>query len=399
MSSQTICEGQQVVPIETFNQCDNNSWVLTFEDNFDGNNLDLSKWNVATGIPRDPYFEKQKAWHKPENVVVENSFLKIISKKETLLNQCFDKWINDSMQHFCSDFEYSTGEIGTKSKFEYGKFEARIRIPKGKGFWPAFWLFGGSPVYNEIDIFEFWDNSTSDHNMTVFYDFDGDGNASMCLTDYDGTDYSQSFHIFTLIWKKNKIEWYVDGNLKRTDYRYYTILGKTTGCTINAWSQYILNKIYPKDPMAIILNTAIQTGTYKPDNSTTFPAQMEIDWVRYYQRKPCQDINITDASQFPLSNQVYNVIVGKNVNINCNFTIQSGQQLEIVAKNSITLEPGFNAELGSTFTARIEPTVCGSVLKSASIENGQDFNELINNKSIINEAVTSSDVLIYPNPN
>jgi hypothetical protein len=218
-------------------------------------------------------------------------------------------------------------------------------------------------------------------------------------------DFSQDFHIFTLTWEKNEIKWYVDGVLKRTDYRYYTILGQITGCAINAWNEYVMNKIYPKDPMAIILNTAIECGVDKngnnkaPDNLTPFPSQLEVDWVRYYQRKPCQDVNITDASQFPLSDQVYNVIVGEDVNVNCNFTVQSGQQLEIVAKNSITLEAGFSAETGSTFSARIEPTVCGSTLKSVSIENGQD--SVLSAKNIDNLNITekTSNILVYPNPN
>lgn len=296
--------------------------------------------------------------------------------------------------------------------FHMGKYEARIKIAKGKGFWPAFWMYGGDPVYNEIDVFEFWNQDdvwgnydpsklSKVHNMTIHFDFDGDGNKSMCHTKYTGVDFSQDFHVFTLIWEKNKIEWYVDGSLKRTDYRYYTILGQTTGCTINAWGQYILNKIYTRDPMHIILNFAIQSGSDSPESSTVFPSQMEVDWVRYYQRNPCQDVNITDASQYPLDNQLYNVIVGEDVNINCNYTIPSGQQLDIVAKNSITLGPGFSAELGSTFSARIEPTVCGSSLKSASVDNFQDT--ISTNKDIetqiTDKTFSNEDIQIFPNPN
>ncbi|GAB6283296.1 MAG: hypothetical protein STSR0008_20560 [Ignavibacterium sp.] len=307
---------------------------------------------------------------------------------------------------------YTSANIETIKKFSYGKYEARIKIAKGKGFWPAFWMYGGDPVYNEIDVFEFWyeddvwgnydpSKLSKVHNMTIHFDFDGDGNKSQCGTDYTGVDFSQDFHIFTVNWEKNKIEWYVDDSLKRTDYRYYTILGQTTGCTINAWGQYILNKIYTRDPMHIILNFAIQSGSDSPESSTVFPSQMEVDWVRYYQRNPCQDVNITDASQYPLDNQLYNVIVGEDVNINCNYTIPSGQQLDIVAKNSITLGPGFSAELGSTFSARIEPTVCGSSLKSASVDNFQDT--ISTNKDIetqfTDKTFSNEDIQIFPNPN
>lgn len=126
--------------------------------------------------------------------------------------------------------------------------------------------------------------------------------------------------------------------------------------------------------MNMILNFAILGGldtngneyvdawnnVLSPDSSTPFPSQMEIDWVRYYQRKsnPCQDVTITNASQFPLDSQLFNAMVGKNVAINCTYSVPSGQQLDIVAGNSITLGPGFIAESGSAFYARIEPTVC-----------------------------------------
>lgn len=87
---------------------------------------------------------------------------------------------------------------------------------------------------------------------------------------------------------------------------------------------------------------------------------MEVDWVRYYKRipNPCQDVTITNASQFPLSNVAFNAMVGNNVAINCTFTVSNGQQLDIVAGNSVILGPGFSAELGSAFNVRIEPTVC-----------------------------------------
>ena len=50
VSAQTICESQAVMPNTTFNQCDNNPWTLVFEDNFEGNSLDLSKWSYGPRI-------------------------------------------------------------------------------------------------------------------------------------------------------------------------------------------------------------------------------------------------------------------------------------------------------------------------------------------------------------
>lgn len=415
--AQIICEGQQVVPIETFNHCNSDPWVLVFEDSFDGITLDLSTWGIQGWAQGALYGNggATQEYNTLDNAIVSNGTLKIVAKKETVQRRAVS-WLpdNEILQDGLPNlrtYNYTSSNIWTKSTFNYGKFEARIKLAKGKGFWPAFWTFGGDP-WNEIDVFEFWNENdiwgnydasklSKVHHMTVHYDYDNDGNTNMCMTDYNGVDFSQDFHTFAVIWEKNKIEWLVDGVIKRTDYRYYTILGQAVGCTINAWGQYILNKIYTRDPMAIILNFAIQSGSNSPDNSTSFPSQMEIDYVRYYQRNPCQDVNITDASQYPLDNQVFNVIVGEDVNINCNYTIQSGQQLDIIAKNSISLGSGFDAEMGSTFSSRIEPTVCGSTLKSDNIDNNQDtlvakqnFETQITDKTVSNE-----DIKIFPNPN
>ncbi len=368
--AQPNCQGGQNVMFgTTFNQCSNNPWVLVFEDNFNGDSLDLSKWIPALGVPRDLNFETQKAWHKPENVVLSNGLLKIISKRETLNNMLVvTGW--DPYTFKYENFNYTSGELYTKFKFGYGKFEAKVKIPKGKGFFPAFWTFGGDPVYNEIDIFEFRNEKTLGlydasllskvHKMTIHYDYDADGERSSCNTNYTGVDFSQDFHIFTLIWDRDKIEWYVDGILKRRDSRYYTMLGEEPGCTIYAWTQYVKKLIYPQDPMVIIFNTAIQNGDDSPNASTPFPSQMEVDWVRYYKRisNPCQDVTITNASQFPLNTQEFNALVGNNVAINCTYNVLSGQQLDIVAGNSATLGPGFNAQLGSVLNLRIESTVC-----------------------------------------
>lgn len=414
--SQTLCESMKVVPVQTFNQCNNNQWVLVFEDNFNGSSLDLSKW--TTNGSRNRYCnDEQQYYTSGDNIEVNNGILKLIAKKETVYAKADDS-LPDNEQLYCDGddrgqnkryFYYTSANIETIKKFSYGKYEARIKIPKGKGFWPAFWMYGGDPVYNEIDVFEFWNQDilgiydpsqlSKVHNMTIHFDYDGNGKKSMCHTKYTGVDFSQDFHIFTVNWEKDKIEWYVDGTLKRTDYNYYTIQGQATGCTINALQYYLLNTIYTRDPMNIILNFAIQSGSNSPETTTTFPSQMEVDWVRYYQRNPCQDVNITDASQYTLNNQLYNVLVGEDVSINCNFSIQSDQQLDILAKNIITLGTGFNAELGSTFSAKIEPTVCDYTLKSSSASNIQDTVLTEVNTQTKEELVENLNIQIFPNPN
>ena len=408
--SQTVCEYQAVMFEKTFYLCNDNPWVLMFEDNFDGNSLDLSKWELQSwgqgALYNDPKSKTQE-YNTLDNITVSNGTLKIIAKKEAVLRKAIswmpeNEILEDGMQNLRM-YNYTSSNIWTKQKFGYGKYEARIKIPKGKGFWPAFWLFGNNPVYNEIDIFEFWENNTKKHNMTLHYDSDGDGESDMCHTKYTGVDFSQDFHTFTLIWEKDKIEWYVDGSLKRIDYWLYTTLGATTGCTIYGFTQYIMNLIYPKNPMAIILNMAIESRGLSPDNSTLFPSQMEVDWVRYYQKCPCNNTIISDASQYPLDNGA-NVLFGETVEIDCDFAISQGQQLDIIARKGITLRSGFHAEAGSNFSAKIEPIMCED--PSMTIGENSGLKSSNNNFFMEQEEIVESNldertfnVSIYPNPN
>lgn len=410
-----ICDGQQVVLTQD-GQCDYNDYILEFEDNFDGNTLDLSKWVLPyQGVLRNLSHSLEKQWYAntgntpaipfSNNIEVSNGTLKITARKEStpIVGTYVSNFSTNPWTYTTESFDYSSAEIDSKYKFGYGKYEIRCKIPNGRGFWPAFWMYGvdAGNINNEIDVFEFWDNSTSDHNMTVHY------NGQMCLTDYNGPDYSQAFHTFTVIWNNNKIEWYVDGDLKRRSTKFYTILGQTVDCNgIQAFGQYILDKVFPKDPMNIITNLALQTGTYAPDNNTPFPSSLEIDYIRYYKQIPCSGtLNYTEITQLNLSNEVYNLVIGTTITVGGNFTVQNGQQLELVARDEIVLLPGFSAEAGSNFVARIDPNICAGVMKMANPSSDStskdptfSFSNTDSSKAVI-VTQDNKNLKIYPNPN
>lgn len=324
------------------------------------------------------------------------------------------------MQTFCQNFSYTSSEIDSKYKFGHGKFEIKCKLPKGKVFFPAFWTYGG-PRWNEIDVFEFW-NETNElgnydpsklskvHKMNIQYDYDNDGNSEKCPTKYTGPDFSQDFHIFTLIWTPFKVEWYVDGNLKRKTTLFYTMLGQMVDCNgLQAFHPYILNKAFPRQPMNIIANLAIQSGSNSPDENTTFPSALEIDYIRYYKQIPCNvSLDITDISSLNLNPEVYNVIIGTSINLNENFTVQNGQQLEVIAQNQIILGPGFTAEAGSNFIARIDDGICDGINKIVDTLN--NVNTTTHKILLLNETDSSSlnilysakktdcNVKVFPNP-
>jgi beta-glucanase (GH16 family) len=287
-----ICNGKKAILIEEA-ICNTNDWVLQFEDNFETSQLDTSKWSIPyQGVIRDFEFNKEKQWYNntgsspnldvKNNIEINNGYLRILGKLENpaivgtyVSNFDVTPWKVEN-----ESFDYSSAQIASKIEFGYGKYEVRCKIPKGRGFWPAFWLYGvvGNNA-SEIDIFEFWDDNTCNHNMNVHF------NDNMCLTDYNATDFSEDFHVYTVIWDNYKIEWYVDGNLKRRNTKFNTLLGQQLDCEqLNKEQSYIVDKNYPLEKVNIILNLAIQNDKYKPNESTVFPGVFEIDYVRYYSK-------------------------------------------------------------------------------------------------------------------
>ncbi|MCO6499423.1 MAG: family 16 glycosylhydrolase [Vicingus serpentipes] len=392
-----ICQAETVV-LSSSGSCNYNGWILEFEDNFNGNSLDLTKWNPWTGVPRDYDFVHQKAWHQPENIEVSNGTLKIISKK--LSTPYTGTWVTDYSTNppttKTATFDYTTGEIRSSLAFGYGKFEIKCKIPDGKGFWSAFWTFGGAK-WNEIDAFEIYGSNIVDHNMNAHYDYDGDGGSENCPTDYNGPDFSQSFHTFTIIWDNYKIEWYVDGQLKRRSTKFYTLLGQQVDCNgLTAFNSYLLDKAFPRDPMNIIANVAIESGNKAPDASTPFPSALEVDYIRYWKKEPTPHYcGYITSKIFPFSG----VVIGDNVNLLGYASVD--QQAVVIARNEIHISPNFHASAGSVFYAKIDPDVCSSQrINETNIDNDLTYDiSLSETTNTLNNKLINPKLSVYPNPN
>ena len=281
--------------------CDTSLWMLMFEDNFDTDTLDLSKWELQRWAQGALYGNNgaSQEYNTLDNVVIENGVLKIVAKKEKSMRKAM-RWQTDST--ILADglpnkreYDYTSSNIWTKQKFQYGKMEARIKIPKGKGLWPAFWLYGDKPSYSELDIFEVWneyDNINKFNpkklskvlHFNVHFDHDGSGHVVQHPSEYYDADFADDFHVYTLVWDEDKIEWYIDGFLKRLDFKYFHNKKRHVEDSLVKGEKYLLNTAFPTHAMAIILNLAVQTGKDEPDSTTTLPKSMDIDWIRYYQR-------------------------------------------------------------------------------------------------------------------
>jgi len=385
--------------------CNNSDYNLEFEDEFEGTSVDLSKWNPVTGVNRDFDFKQQKAWHQPENLEVSNGTLKIIAKKLDTqhIGTFVTDWNSNPYITQTSAFDYTTGEIWSKLKFSYGKYQIRCRLPAGKGFWPAFWTFGGLR-WNEIDVFEIYGDDMNRFTCNVHYDYDGDDCKYDCSYAQDNlTDFTQ-WHTYTCVYDFDKITWWVDGNLIRIFYRYRTITGFPISCgEAIANGVYTLEKSYPIEDMHIVANLAIQSGDDSPDVSTIFPNSMEIDYIRYWKKSNTCNNDVLKWSPFTGTS------IGDKGLLFGNAMVSSGTSATVIVRNYLTIKPNFSAKQGSFFAAKVNPYVCGS---SARVEDDTLFvveddnlQRLIHNPDatyvdteLISEIVNDERVSVYPNP-
>ncbi|MFB4212401.1 family 16 glycosylhydrolase [Shouchella sp. JSM 1781072] len=247
-------------------------WNLVWNDEFDGDSLDQSKWryDIGNGQPNLPGWGNEELQYyndDPRNVRVENGELIIEAHQEPISDEF-------------GSYEYTSGKVLTEGLFSqtYGRFEARMRLPAGQGFWPAFWMmpendqYGGWAASGEIDIMENAGGTPYKVGGAIHYGGPWPENQFQA-GDYffpDGTD-ATGYHEYAVEWEPGEIRWYVDGNLYQT---------------INDW--YSTGGAYPApfdQDFHLILNLAVG-GWYggNPDGSTPFPSTMAVDYVRVYER-------------------------------------------------------------------------------------------------------------------
>jgi beta-glucanase (GH16 family) len=171
---------------------------------------------------------------------------------------------------------YTSGRINTKGLFAqlYGRFEARIRVPRGQGVWPAFWMLGvddakGWPECGEIDIMENIGKEPALVHGTVHGPgYSGAGGVGHPTALPSGAAYADDFHVYAVEWRPEEIMWFVDGK------QYFRV----TPAELPAGKKWVFDH-----PHYLLLNFAVGGGwPGDPDDSTTFPQQMTVDYVRVY---------------------------------------------------------------------------------------------------------------------
>ena len=170
---------------------------------------------------------------------------------------------------------YTSARLNSKNKgdWKYGRFEARMKLPTGKGIWPAFWLLGDNsdtatwPQCGEIDIMEYRGQAPTVTNGSLHGPGYSGGNAITKSYALQNDRFDNDFHIFGIEWGPDYINYYVD------DVLYNQITPS------DANGQWVFDH-----PFYIIINLAVG-GSFvgSPNNQTSFPQTMLVDYVRVYQ--------------------------------------------------------------------------------------------------------------------
>ena len=165
--------------------------------------------------------------------------------------------------------EYISGIITSYDsfKFTHGYAEARVKVPKGQGLWPAFWLLNAYYVDGkkkpEIDIMEFLGHQTTRAYQTYHY-FDPSGKLISNESHNDRSAYTDDYHVFAAQWEPGLIQFYIDGEPTK----------RIEGPGVASEEMYIL---------ANLAVGGSWPGT--PNAATKFPAEYALDWIRVYQKK------------------------------------------------------------------------------------------------------------------
>jgi beta-glucanase (GH16 family) len=230
---------------------------LVWQEDFNGTTLNEKNWNFETGNGCPSIC----GWGNNELQIYTNKNHQVRNGKLAIKAQ-----LKDSI--------YTSTRITTKTKkeFQYIRIEAKAKLPLGKGLWPAIWMLGtnidkvGWPMCGEIDILEYIGKEPNTI-FTSLHTQDSHGN-TINTKKTKNISIENGFHIYTMDWTKNKIDFFIDNILVYT----FAPLVKNQ----NTWPY--------NQPFYIIINLAIGGNFGGPEvDATIFPKEFLIDYIKVYQ--------------------------------------------------------------------------------------------------------------------
>jgi beta-glucanase (GH16 family) len=235
---------------------------ISFYDNFENKSLDKKKWITTyfwgNKLLKEGYSIVNDAHllTNGENVVVEDSKLKIITKKESVNGKAWDPAIGFYQQ----DFNYTSGIISSGESFrqKYGIFEAKVKLNAHPSVFHSFWMLSDKMIPH-VDIFRFMGKNKSSMQMDCFW---GDASVEGSIKGQKGTasgiDFSRGFNIVRLEWFPDRLVWKINSEV---------VLVQTSNV--------------PQEEMYI----SFSSGIIGKEAVNLHPVSMEVDWVRCQKMK------------------------------------------------------------------------------------------------------------------
>lgn len=236
-------------------------YQLAWSDEFSGNTLNTQNWTFDIGNNNGwGNQELENYTSRVNNVFVSSGNLIIEADQESYQGS-----------------NYTSARIKTEGiqQFTYGRIDIRAKLPVAHGMWPALWMLGSNintvpwPGCGETDIMELVGSNPNQVTGSMHWQQTG-GSEGTYNNNYDlsSGDFSQQFHVFSILWQHDSVQFYVDDNL----YVNGSIANVTSGT-------------YPFNlPFFFIFNVAVG-GNWPgpPDNTTVFPQRMFVDYVRVFE--------------------------------------------------------------------------------------------------------------------
>jgi beta-glucanase (GH16 family) len=244
-------------------------WTLSWSDEFDGPagaRVDPARWFTATGGHGWGNNELQTYTDRAENASLSGDGQLVIRALREHYQGA------DGLAR-----EYTSARLKTQGRFEqmYGRFEARLQLPRGQGLWPAFWMMGanlnavGWPQAGELDIMENIGKEPAIVHGTIHGPgYSGADSISGAYTLPGGAAVADAFHVFAVEWEPAVIRFYVDD----------TLFATRTPADLKPGQAWVFDH-----PFFLLLNVAVG-GNWpgNPDATTVFPQTMRVDYVRVY---------------------------------------------------------------------------------------------------------------------
>lgn len=233
------------------------NWSLKFGEEFDAPPAPRTWVQSIWGITH--LSAEAAEIYDPSAVTASNGILSLTARKESLGGKTYISGM------------LNTGGIAGKQSpglsFKYGYVEARIKVPAGKGLWPAFWMLptpnADGTIHDgdgEIDIMEFLGDQTDIDQVHLHH-----GRVWGQAVDA-GVDLSKDFHNYAVDWEPDHITWYLDGQ---------PVYSVTDASAVPSVPEYLIVNLSVGGP---------NTWPGSPNKTTAFPASMQVDWVHVWQQ-------------------------------------------------------------------------------------------------------------------